>query len=247
MAQMGRNGRLSSNLKAAGQWALAGASAPLLLGPATALGPISRDASIGLLRSWADLQLASAGIDVHVEDRSGLHGRPGVLFVDLFQQTLLSALIYPRAFMQKFSLVVNVEFAALPWLGWATVAQGAVTIVRQRPDQAKAALQRVVQRLKGGESFGISIEGQRSRDGRLSPYKKGPVVLAIEAQCDIVPYLSHGEYALWPRGQWRVKPGRVDCVLYEPISTKGLTYDDRDRLVEQLRGLAERELALRGN
>jgi 1-acyl-sn-glycerol-3-phosphate acyltransferase len=242
---MGPNGRLSSNLKAAGQWALAGASAPLLLGPATALGPLARGASIHLMRRWADLQLASAGIDVTVEDRSGLNGRSGVLFVDLFQQTLLSALIYPRAFMQKFSLVVNVEFAALPWLGWATVAQGAVPIVRQRPDQAKAALQRVVQRLKAGESFGISIEGQRSKDGRLSPYKKGPVVLAIEAQCDIVPYLSHGEYALWPRGQWKVRPGRVDCVLYEPISTRGLGYGDRDRLVEQLRALAERELALR--
>jgi 1-acyl-sn-glycerol-3-phosphate acyltransferase len=216
-----------------------------MLGPSAAVGPFNRPLAARLMRRWAHLQLKQAGIDVHVEDRSGLNGRTGVLYVDLFQQTLLPVLVYPLAFNASTTLIVNVEFIALPFIGWATWAQGAVPIVRQRPAQAKAQLKRVVERLRAGESFGISIEGQRSRDGQLSPYKKGPVVLAIEAQCDIVPYISHGEYALWPRGEWRVKSGRIDAVIYEPISTKGLTYDDRDRVVAQLRALAERELALR--
>jgi len=229
-------------LKALGQWAFAGTSAAALLGPATAVARVSRVTSLKMMRRWARLQLRQLGVEVTVEDRSGFDGRRGVLFVDLHQQTLLSALTYPTVFTHPATLIVNVEFLALPLVGWLMVSLGAVPIVRQRPEQAKAAMSTLAERLKGGESFGISIEGRRSSDGGLSPYKKGPAVLAIEAQCDIVPYMSFGEWELWPRGEWRVRPGRVHCVMYPPVPTRGLTYADRDALVGKLRALAEREL-----
>lgn len=241
-----------SRPRALAQWTALGASTVLRLGPATAIAPVSRKASHERARRWADLNLDRLGIDVHIHDRSGLgaHSTPGaragdagVLFVHLNQQTLLSGLIYIRALPAPFALIVNVEFAALPFVGWLTVAQGAVVIVRQWPEQAKRALATVPARLRAGESFGISIEGQRTKDGSLSPFKKGAVVLAIEAQCPIVPFMTNGEYALWPRGEWRIRPGRVDCVVFPAIDTRGLGYADRDRLVRQLRDLAENETA----
>lgn len=245
---------LISRPRALAQWTALGASTALRLGPATAIAPLSRVASHEWARRWADVNLDRLGIDVHIDDRSGLgaHNAPaagtgpggaGALFVHLNQQTLLSGLIYIRALPAPFALIVNVEFAALPFLGWLTVAQGAVVIVRQWPEQAKRALATVPPRLRAGENFGISIEGQRTKDGSLSPFKKGAVVLAIEAECPIVPFMTHGEYALWPRGQWRIRPGRVDCVVFPPIETRGLGYADRDRLVRQLRDLAEDETA----
>ncbi len=231
--------------RALGQWAFAGASAAAFLGPATALGQVSPMTSLRLLRRWARLQLSQLGITVSVDDRSGYDGRRGVLLVDLHQQTLLSTLIYPTVCPYPASLIVNVEYAALPLVGWLMLSLGSVPIVRQHPEQAKAAMASVVARLRAGEIFGMSIEGQRSRDGGLSPYKKGAAVLAIEAQVDIIPFMSFGEWALWPRGEWRVRPGHVHCVVYPPVSTKGLTYADRDALVARLRALAERELAAR--
>jgi 1-acyl-sn-glycerol-3-phosphate acyltransferase len=184
---------------------------------------------------------------LRIDDRPGLRpddDRPR-LFVHLDQQTLLAIALYPLIFQRQFSLIVNIEFALLPIIGWLTVADGAVILVRQWPAQARAGMRQAAQRMREGESFGISIEGRRSIDGGLSPYKKGPILLAIEAQCDIVPFMTHGEWPLWPRGQWKVRPGTVDAVLYPPISTRGLTIDDRDDLLAQLRELAVRERALR--
>jgi 1-acyl-sn-glycerol-3-phosphate acyltransferase len=212
-----------------------------MLGSATALALVNPDASHGLFRRWAQLQLDELGIELHVHDESDLRNRDGVLFVDLHQQTLLTALVYPLALPRPVKLIINVEYAFLPFIGWLAYLQGRSAIVRQSPRQSTAVLKRVAQRLRDGETFGISIEGQRTQDGRLSPYKKGPAALAIDAQCDIVPFMSHGEYALWPRGQWRVRPGRIDCTVYKPLSTKGLTYADRDDVVNELRRLAERE------
>ena len=226
-------------------WTAVLARTVVRLGPAVAVVPVRRDAAVALQHRWAREVLARLGIDVTVEDPLGLgHDPRGVLFVHLNQQTLLAPALYGIAFpAARFG--VNVEYAALPFVGWASIAMGGVAIVRQRPAQAKAALARVAERLRAGETFGISIEGRRTADGRLSPFKKGPVVLAIEAQCDIVPFMTHGEYDLWPRGEWRIRPGHVDLVVYPPIPTRGLTYVDRERLVAELRTLAERELARR--
>lgn len=47
---------------------------------------------------------------------------------------------------------------------------------------ARAALDRAAIRVKNGENCFISIEGRRSTDGSLSPYKRGVAVLAISAQ-----------------------------------------------------------------
>lgn len=188
--------------------------------------------------------LEAFGIELTVEDRSDVLTRPrdrGVLFVHLDQQTLLSVAIYSLVLPRPFRLVVNAEFAALPLVGWLSLAQGAVPIWRQRPLQAKAALRRVSEAIRQGDDFGMSIEGRRSPDGELSPYKKGAAVIAIEAQCDIVPFMSHGEWALWPHGTLAVRPGRIHGIAYPAISTRGMTYDDRDELVAQLRALAESE------
>jgi 1-acyl-sn-glycerol-3-phosphate acyltransferase len=229
--------------RALADWASLSASTAARIGLATAIAPVAPRASRAIARRWAALNLRRLGIDVRVDDRSGLGPDPrGVLFVHLDQQTLLAPLVYFAALPSEFSLIVNVEFAALPLIGWMTVAQRAVVIVRQRPEQAKRALASVPARLRAGENFGISIEGRRTRDGALSPFKKGPIVLAIEAECPIVPFMTHGEYALWPRREWRIRPGRIDCVLLPAIFTRGLGYERRDELLRTLRDLAEREL-----
>lgn len=233
---------------ALGAWGRVGLDLGLGMGAALALRGLSaeraRQAQIRACRRVLD----DLGVVLRVEDRSGLPAgdRRPVLFVHLDQQTLLSIPIYPLVLDRPFSLVVNVEFALLPLAGWYAVADGGVVVVRQWPAQARGALRRVTERLRGGRTFGMSIEGRRTDDGALSPYKKGAAVLAIDAQCDIVPFMTHGEWDLWPRGSWRVRPGLVEAVLYPKVSTRGLRYEDRDALVAELRALAVRERRLRG-
>lgn len=228
-------------------WARIGAHAGMGFSAALAMHPFAPSRSRSIEIETCRRILSDAKVTVRVDDRSDMaaHGDRPRLYVHLDQQTLLPIAIYPLVFQRRFSLIANLEFALLPVIGWLTVAHGAVVLVRQWPDQARRGMRRAADRLRKGESFGVSIEGQRPRDGELSPYKKGPVVLAIDAQCDIVPFMTHGEWPLWPRGQWFIRPGTVDVVLYPPISTRGLSYEDRDDLVSTLRALAERERALR--
>lgn len=89
----------------------------------------------------------------------------------------------------------------------------------------------------------MSIEGRRcGPDGSLSPFKKGAVVMAISAGADIVPFMTMGEMRAWPAGFGCVLPSsEIDCIVFPPIKTEGLTYEDRDRVLAQLRSIAEDE------
>ena len=236
-------------LIAAKQWSMLAVTTPLFLIPTMILAPISRAKSWSLLRFWCETLLRhSLDISWSVDNRSGVvqdvtPKRKGVLYVHLNQQTLLASVLYPVT-LPPAKLVVNIEFALLPLLGWSMIALGSRIIVRQHPPSAKRQLQKVINELKHGQDYIISIEGKRSDDGELSPFKKGAVVMAIEAQCEVVPFMTLGEYPLWPRGQLYVRPhGKVDCIVFPKISTEGMTYKDRDLLLNQLRDLAEREKA----
>ena len=84
-------------------------------------------------------------------------------------------------------------------------------------------------------------EGTRSRDGRLGPFKKGAAIIAIAAGVDIIPIAVHGGFALWPKGRRFFRPGRVELHFLDPISTAGMTLEDKERLTGIVRArIAER-------
>jgi 1-acyl-sn-glycerol-3-phosphate acyltransferase len=78
-------------------------------------------------------------------------------------------------------------------------------------------------------------EGTRSRDGRLLPFKKGSVHLALDAGVPLVPMAIWGTFAAMPRGSLLVRRGHVRLVIGEPIETVDLTAEDRHRLNDRVR------------
>lgn len=211
---------------------------PLLL-----VSPFSRRAARAIYRNWARTLFRIASVTYSLRDDN--EGEPGPqphLFVLLNQSSLAEAPIW-TLLLPPLSTIMNIEYAAMPLLGWARVLLRDTVIVRQWKAQAKRAVERAAARLARGETWGISIEGARSPDGRLSPYKKGPIVMALKAQATIIPVITRGGREVMPRGEWRIRPGHVEVHLLKAIPTRGLTYDDRDAVLDKLHQLAEYELA----
>jgi 1-acyl-sn-glycerol-3-phosphate acyltransferase len=225
------------------RWSALALATPPLLGTALAsLAVQGRDRSDLWLRRWVRVAQRIFGIEVEVEDRNrGQYDEPAYVFVQLNQSSLAETFVMPVSHPRAASIFVNVEYALLPWVGWHTAASG-VMVVRQWRWQALRAVDRSIEALKRGHSCFICIEGRRSPDGTLQPYKKGAAQIAIRAQATIVPLVVQGSRELMPHGEWRIRPGKVRVVLLEPIPTRGMTLDDRGALTERLRQLAEREL-----
>jgi 1-acyl-sn-glycerol-3-phosphate acyltransferase len=221
----------------------------LLAAPAvTTLALIDRDAGFAALRRWARWFLDCFGVEVRVEDAgagkdaSGVPGGPGAhagrVFVLLDQTSLLDGLIGVVALPGPFRAIINLEFLLLPGLGWMAAAFG-IPVIRQWPAQARRALERAVKHLGRGGDIWLSIEGRRSKDGRLGAFKKGPAVLAIAAQAAIVPIWIEGSHAALPFGHLRPRPGQVTFRILPRIETLGLCYEDRHALVALLQRRAD--------
>ena len=56
---------------------------------------------------------------------------------------------------------------------------------------------------------------------------------------NIVPIIFLGTYDILPFGSWKVNSGNIKIVLGKPISTRGLTLEDRFVLNDRLKAIAE--------
>ena len=199
-----------------------------------------------LYRSWVRMSLRISGVTASLRDENQGAAVPGPhLYVWLNQSNLAAGPICISLLPSHF-VVINIEYALMPLLGVARALLRDVIIIRQWKGQAKRGIDRAAARLKAGESGMISIEGARSSDGRLLPYNKGPVVLALSAQATIIPMMLYGGRELRRPGTWGVVPGHVELHLLKAISTKGQSYHDRDMVLEALRTVAEHALSERG-
>lgn len=64
------------------------------------------------------------------------------------------------------------------------------------------------------------VEGTRSRDGRMLPFKKGPFYLAMQTGAPCIPVSIHGSETLMAKGSMRITPGTVYITFHEPLDPR---------------------------
>lgn len=67
----------------------------------------------------------------------------------------------------------------------------------------------------------IYIEGERTWDGRLQPFRRGVLKLARVAQVPIVPVRIDGAYDVWPRWDRKIKRGTLRFSFKRPFTPTG--------------------------
>ncbi|MFK8021130.1 MAG: lysophospholipid acyltransferase family protein [Pseudomonadales bacterium] len=213
----------------------------VMLGMALVIAPFSAHIGWRIYRCWSGLALRIFGVEVESKfeyDESQLDN--GGVIVGLTQQSVIDPTAGYATWSRRVMSVWNFEYALIPFFGWVTVIVGWI-IIRQKPEQAKRQLRKAAQHAAQGGLVYLSAEGQRSSDGELNAYKKGPIVLAIESQLPIHPIYIAGSRECLPVGEWKIRPGRIIVHWLAPISTKGLSYEDRNELLAKVRKLGEKE------
>jgi 1-acyl-sn-glycerol-3-phosphate acyltransferase len=84
-----------------------------------------------------------------------------------------------------------------------------------------------------GISMTIYVEGKRSFDGKLLPFKKGPFYLAMECGVPVVPVTIAGTHYAMPKKRFAIRPGNVKVIFHNPIEPKA--FASRDCLMEKVR------------
>ncbi len=116
--------------------------------------------------------------------------------------------------------VFKKEIVRVPFYGWLAWLSGHILLDRTNHERAVETLRDTADFIRRNR-LGIWMmpEGTRSRDGRLKPFKKGFVHLAIASGLPVVPVLVHGAHRNWRHGSWAFQPMNLDIEVLPAIET----------------------------
>jgi len=202
-----------------------------------------REFSEKVLRAWARLFLAVAGVRVISRELAPLDRSRSYVFVsnhtsNIDVPAILAVTPEPLRFIAKQ------ELTRIPLFGWAARRMGHVFIDRKDSHGAAKAIRRRIDAGLSGVGLFFFAEGTRSTSEEMLPFKKGAAVAALETGLDCVPIAVAGARdVLRPKGVSVFRPGPVAVVFGAPISLSGYSLDRRDALVEAQRAAVENALA----
>jgi len=190
---------------------------------------------------------ATTGVQIELQGVENLPEEPSIVTPNHASHFDIVALLGDLPGHNRFA--AKKELFKEPILGAAMKTLGMVPIDRQDPSRSIDRLNRIAAKGQGAFSLIMFPEGTRSpQGGGLQEFKKGAFTLAIQMGRPVVPIAIHGSDRVMPRGKYlSIYPGRVLVEILAPIPTKGLAYEDRVDLRDQVQArILERLQAFAG-
>ena len=117
----------------------------------------------------------------------------------------------------NFKWLMKKSLEKVPFVGKACKSAGHVMVDDSNPRGVRQTIEESEERLRGGMSVVIFPEGSRTRDGHLTPFKRGAFMLASEFKLPVVPLTIDGAFKAMPRTTYNVTPGRITLTIHKPI------------------------------
>src|SRR3954453_15794586 len=138
---------------------------------------------------------------------------------------------------KRTSVMVKKELFKVPLLGRAMRMGSLVAVDRGNRDAGIEAVRAAKAAVEQGLNMTIYVEGKRSFDGKLLPFKKGPFYLAVECGEPVIPMTIVGTHYAMPKARFAIKPARVQVIFHPPIEPKD--FGSRECLMERVRSVID--------
>lgn len=173
-----------------------------------------------------------AGIRIREVGKENFKPGRNYIFMSNHVSNLDPPIEIPRI-QERCSVLVKKELFRVPIFGTGMRLGRLVPVDRSNREAAIESVQEGVKVLRTGLHMMIYIEGTRSPDGRLLPFKKGPFHLAMESGVPIIPMTILGTYEAWPKHRFSIKPRVATVVYHPPVDPR--EFSDRDALMAAVR------------
>ena len=173
-----------------------------------------------------------AGVRVEVLGMENIDRSRSYIFMTNHTSNLDPPIQIPRI-PGRTSVMVKKELFRTPILGRAMRMGSLVPVDRGNREAGIEAVTAAKKVIDQGLNMTIYVEGKRSFDGKLLPFKKGPFYLAIECGVPVVPMTIVGTHEAMPKARFAIKPGLVKMIVHPAIEPRN--FGSRDCLMEKVR------------
>lgn len=177
--------------------------------------------------------LRLAGIRIHITGLEHIPSNRAVIFMANHVSNLDPPVLLPLI-PGRTSIFLKQSLMRIPVLGWGMRLGEFIPVARDgNPQNAQQSVRNAAALLARGIHFTTFVEGTRSRDGRLLPFKKGPFFLAQESAAPCIPVTIYGTAAMMRKGSLRVFPAAAQVTFHAPIQPAD--YPSREALMDAVR------------
>lgn len=181
---------------------------------------------VGLALWLARIRVETSGLELVPRNRA-------CIFMSNHVSNLDPPALFPRI-PGRTSAFVKRSLTKVPVLGFGLKLGDFVPVDRDgRVESAIEGVNAARRVLDKGFHITTFVEGTRSRDGRLLPFKKGPFYLAMEAGAPVIPVSIHGTEGMMRKGSARVRPGTAYITFHQPLDPA--RFASREELMEAVR------------
>jgi 1-acyl-sn-glycerol-3-phosphate acyltransferase len=174
-----------------------------------------------------------ARIRVEVEGRELIPANTACIFMANHVSNLDPPALIPNI-PGRTSAFLKQSLMGIPVLGWGFKLAEFVPVERSGDrESAQESVATARQVLEKGIHITTFVEGTRSLDGSMLPFKKGPFYLAMETGAPCIPVSIWGTEKMMAKGSMRVVPGTAHVVFHDPLSPAN--YETREDLMEAVR------------
>lgn len=216
-------------------WGLAAPVAGLIGFPWTFIsGDIRLLYRMFMIGAWNGVRLA--GVRVETIGLEHLDPSRSYIFMSNHISNLDPPILIPLI-PKRTSVMVKKELFSYPILGRAMRMGSLVAVDRGDRDAGIAAVRAAKEVVQQGLNMTIFVEGKRSFDGKLLPFKKGPFYLAMECGVPVIPVTIVGTHHVMPKTRFAIKPGAVKVIFHPAIEPRDFV--SREGLMEKVRAAIE--------
>jgi len=158
-----------------------------------------------------------AGIRVEITGREHLPANSACIFMANHVSNLDPPVLIPRI-PGRTSAFLKRSLMSVPVMGYAMKLGEFIPVDRDgRVEGAQESMAIARQILAKGIHITTFVEGTRSTDGRMLPFKKGPFYLAKETGAPCIPVSIFGTEAMMAKGSLRIRPGTAHIAFHPPV------------------------------
>lgn len=166
---------------------------------------------------WSNPIVWLSRVHVEVEGLGNVSKTQSVIYASNHESSFDILIMFKIMPVPLFFLAKS-ELKKIPLFGWFIHAVGMVFIDRRNHESAMESLIKAGKEIRKGKNIISFPEGTRPRDGKMTFFKRGTFVLALENNISVVPVAIIGSREVNPPG-YKITPGVITVRIGEPIES----------------------------